>query len=55
VEAARQAFLEASRERKVLDKLKEKRRREYRDVMLAEETRTLDDLACASADRKASL
>ncbi|MDR2070789.1 MAG: flagellar export protein FliJ, partial [Treponema sp.] len=37
VETAREAFLEASRERKVIDKLKEKRRQEYRKVRLAEE------------------
>jgi flagellar FliJ protein len=55
VETSRQAFLEASRERKVFDKLKEKRRREYRRVLLAEETKTLDDIACASAARKALL
>jgi flagellar FliJ protein len=53
VETSRQAFLEASGERKVLDKLKEKRRREYRKVLLAEEIRTLDDIANASMSRKA--
>jgi flagellar FliJ protein len=55
VEAARQVFLEASRDRKVLDKLREKRRREYRDALLAEETGTLDDIACVLADRKTHL
>jgi len=44
VEEARGAFLEASRERKVLDKLKEKRQKEYRKEMFSEETKTLDDL-----------
>ena len=44
VEEAREAFIEASRERKVLDKLKEKRGKEYRKEMLAEETKTLDDI-----------
>ena len=44
VEEARGAFLEASRERKVLDKLKEKRQKEYRKEMFAEETKILDDL-----------
>ncbi|MCL2479323.1 MAG: flagellar export protein FliJ [Treponema sp.] len=45
VEAARTHYLEASRERKVLDKLKEKRESEYRKVILAEETKALDDQA----------
>jgi flagellar FliJ protein len=51
VEAARLSFIEASRERKVLDKLREKRTLEYRAVMLAEETKTLDDIAGGSAAR----
>jgi flagellar FliJ protein len=55
VEEARRVFLEASRDRKVLDKLKEKRRREYRRMLLAEETGTLDDIACGTAARKALL
>jgi len=44
VEKAREEFIEASRERKVLDKLKEKRGKEYRKEMLDEETKTLDDI-----------
>ncbi|MCL2318627.1 MAG: flagellar export protein FliJ [Treponema sp.] len=44
VEEARVLFIEASRERKVLDKLKEKRQKEYRKELLAEETKTLDDI-----------
>ncbi|MDR2375118.1 MAG: flagellar export protein FliJ [Treponema sp.] len=44
VEQARAVFLEASRERKVLDKLKEKRAGEYRKTLLAAETRILDDM-----------
>jgi flagellar FliJ protein len=55
VENARQVFLEASRERKVLDKLREKRLREYRGELLAEEVKTLDDIACASAAGKTPL
>jgi len=47
VEEARAQFLEASRERKVLDKLKEKRQKEYRKEMFAEETKTLDDISTA--------
>ncbi|MDR1444745.1 MAG: flagellar export protein FliJ [Treponema sp.] len=47
VEEARELFLEASRERKVLDKLKEKRAGEYRKTMLAAETKMLDGLNSA--------
>ena len=43
VEEAREVFMEASRERKVLDKLKEKRQKEYRKYVLAEETKAMDD------------
>jgi flagellar FliJ protein len=43
VEETREAFLQASSERKVLDKLKEKRQKEYRKEFFAEETKTLDD------------
>ena len=48
VEQARELFLEASRERKVLDKLKEKRQKEYRKEMFAEETKALDDISSAA-------
>jgi flagellar FliJ protein len=44
VEEAREAFLEASRERKVLDNLKEKKQKEYHKTQLAEETKVLDDI-----------
>jgi flagellar FliJ protein len=44
VEQARQAFLEASRERKVLDKLKEKQQKAYRKETLAQEAKALDDV-----------
>jgi flagellar FliJ protein len=43
VEEAREAFLEASRERKVLDNLKEKKQKEYHKQKLEEETKVLDD------------
>ena len=43
VEEARNAFNEASMERKVLDKLKEKKYKEYRKTMFAEEAKMLDD------------
>jgi flagellar FliJ protein len=51
VEEARQAYIEASRDRKVMDKLKEKRAAEYRKEMFAEETKTLDDLASGRKQR----
>ena len=44
VEKAREAFLEASRERKVLDTLKEKKQKEYRKLKQNEETKVLDDI-----------
>jgi len=44
VEEAREAFLETSRERKVLDNLKEKKQKEYRKLKLNEETKVLDDI-----------
>ena len=45
VEEARNVFLEASREKKVMDKLKEKREKEHKKTILAEETKNLDDIA----------
>ena len=51
VEEAREVFLEASRERKVLDKLKEKRQKEYRKEMHAAETKTLDDISTGAVSR----
>jgi flagellar FliJ protein len=45
VEEKRNRYLEASRERKVLDKLREKREKEYRKKMFAEETKALDDIS----------
>ena len=47
VDEAREGFLEASRERKVLDKLKDKRYKEYRKENLNEEMKTLDDISAA--------
>jgi len=49
VEEAREAFIEASKERKVLDKLKEKRQKEHRKEMLAQEAKALDDAGRDSA------
>jgi flagellar FliJ protein len=45
VEEAREVFLEASRNRKVLDKLKEKKEKEYKDACGAEENKMIDDIA----------
>jgi len=45
VEEAREAFLEASRELKVLEKIKEKQQKEYRKEVFAEETKVLDDIS----------
>lgn len=47
VEEKRQAYIEASRDRKVLDKLKEKRLREYRYQVSLEEIKTVDDISNA--------
>jgi len=51
VEEAREAFLEASRERKVLDKLKEKRHDEYQKERIDEETKVLDDISSGAIAR----
>jgi flagellar FliJ protein len=51
VNKARDAFIEASRDRKVLDKVKEKRQQEYRKLRLAEETKVLDDISGGAAAR----
>ena len=52
VEEARNAFIEASRERKVLDKLKEKRQKEYNKSLLAGETKILDDISGGATSRQ---
>ncbi|MDR2404122.1 MAG: flagellar export protein FliJ [Spirochaetaceae bacterium] len=52
VEEARSEYIEASRDRKVLDKLKERRQKEYRKAVLAEEVKTLDDIAGGAVVRK---
>jgi len=44
VEEKRALYLEASRELKVMEKLKEKRKQEYRKEVFAAETRELDDM-----------
>jgi flagellar FliJ protein len=42
---ARERYLEASRDRKVLDKVKERRYAEYRKAALAGEVKVLDDIS----------
>jgi flagellar FliJ protein len=44
VEEKRSLYMEASRELKVMEKLKEKREKEYRKEVFAAETRELDDM-----------
>jgi len=44
VEEKRSQYLEASRELKVMEKLREKREKEYRKEVFAAETRELDDM-----------
>ncbi|MDR2181803.1 MAG: flagellar export protein FliJ [Treponema sp.] len=44
VAEAREIYLAASRERKIIDKLKERREAEYRKNSLREETKVLDDI-----------
>jgi len=46
------SYLEASKERKVLDKLKERRAADYYDRQLDEEFRTMDDMNTAARARR---
>jgi flagellar FliJ protein len=50
-EQARAAYVEAARERKVLDKLRLRRETEYDKARAAEETMTIDDISGRSAIR----
>ncbi|MDR2758103.1 MAG: flagellar export protein FliJ [Spirochaetaceae bacterium] len=52
VEEARDEYLDASRDRKVLDKLKEKRWGEYRKIREAEDIKNLDDISGGASARK---
>jgi flagellar FliJ protein len=52
VEEARNIYLEASRDRKILSNVKERREKEYHKEMLAEEIKTLDDIASGSTSRR---
>jgi flagellar FliJ protein len=53
VTEAREEYLEAARDRKVLDKLKERRLAEYREARRHEETRNLDDISQGAPARRA--
>ena len=53
VEKARNIYLEASRDRKVISKLKERQELEYRRVMNLEEIKMIDDISSGLAARRA--
>ncbi len=53
MEKVRARYLEVSRERKVLDKLKERRSEEYYDHQLDEEYKAVDDMNSSAAARTA--
>lgn len=53
VAQAREAFIEASREKKVLDKLREKRLKEYKKQAALEETKAMDDIYSSTRIRRA--
>ncbi|MDR1956976.1 MAG: flagellar export protein FliJ [Treponema sp.] len=52
VEEAREAYLGASRDRKVLDKVQEHQATEYRRFQLAEETKILDEVGSSLVQRR---
>lgn len=52
LDEARARYLEASKERKVLEKLRERREKEYYEQALDEEYREVDDLNTASSTRQ---
>jgi len=54
VERTREIYLEASRDRKVISKLKERQSREYRRTANLEEIKTIDDLSGGVVARKAA-
>ncbi|MDR1428837.1 MAG: flagellar export protein FliJ [Spirochaetaceae bacterium] len=49
----RETYIEASREKKTLDRLREKRFAEYKKALSAEEIKTVDDIANGSRSRRA--
>lgn len=51
----RQAYIEASRDRKVLDKLREKRLKEYKYQLSLEEIKTVDDISSGSRARNTNI
>ena len=53
VEKAREIYLEASRDRKILSKLKERQEKEYRRSVNLEEIKIIDDLSSGRAARRA--
>ncbi len=52
LEEARAKYLEASKERKVLDKLRERREAEYYEKAIDEEFKEIDDMNTASSTRQ---
>jgi flagellar FliJ protein len=54
VDEAREVFTKAFQNRQILDKLKERKEKEYKDARGAEENKTIDDIA-GNLSRKASL
>ena len=52
LEEARARYLEASKERKVLDKLRERREAEYYEHAIDEEFKEIDDMNTASSTRQ---
>ncbi len=52
LEEARARYLEASKERKVLEKLRERRETEYYDQAVDEEYREIDDMNTSSSTRQ---
>jgi flagellar FliJ protein len=54
VEKAREIYLEASRDRKVFTKLKERQEREYRHNVSLEEIKIIDDISGGRAAREAA-
>ena len=52
LEKVRAKYLEAARDRKVLDKLKERRSEEYYDRQIDEEFKTIDDMNTSAASSR---
>ena len=52
LDEARARYLEASKERKVLDKLRERRETEYYEQAVDEEYKEIDDMNTASSTRQ---